>query len=152
MTRRRRSSTSTSQKVTRSLTQARITRGRTGRRKGASRRSSTTTAMPPLLHQGTTATKIPHRKRKRLIKNILLIILVSLTIQMHICCLFHLENLLTFMEKTICFGVIKRVVIYFLSILVFGKLWKTECILTAVIIPYLLMSKLIRMPRLLQCY
>jgi hypothetical protein len=49
-----------------------------GRRKGVSRRSSTTTAMPPLLHQGTMMTKIPHQKRKWLIKTILLITLVSL--------------------------------------------------------------------------
>jgi amino acid transporter len=40
---------------------------------------------------------------------------------MLIYCLFHLENPLTLMEKTILFGVIKCVVIYFLSILVFGK-------------------------------
>jgi hypothetical protein len=59
--------------------------------------------------------------KKRLIKTIILITLVSLTIQMHNCCLFHLENPLTLMEKTILFGVIKCVVIYFLSILVFGK-------------------------------
>jgi hypothetical protein len=34
----------------------------------------------PLLHQGMTMTKTLHRKRKRLIKTILLIILVSLII------------------------------------------------------------------------
>jgi hypothetical protein len=35
---------------------------------------------------------------------------------------FPLENLHTLMEKAIHFGAIKCVVIYFLSILVFGKL------------------------------
>jgi hypothetical protein len=60
-------------------------------------------------------------KRKRLIKTIILITLVFLTIQMHICCLFHLENPITLMEKTILSGIIKCIVIYFLSILVFGK-------------------------------
>jgi hypothetical protein len=60
-------------------------------------------------------------KNKMVNQTILLITLISLTIQMHICCLFHLENPLTLMEKTILFGVIKCVVIYFLSILVFGK-------------------------------
>jgi amino acid transporter len=40
---------------------------------------------------------------------------------MHIYCLFYLENPLTLMEKAILFGVIKCVVIYFLSILVFVK-------------------------------
>jgi hypothetical protein len=34
----------------------------------------------------------------------------------------------TLMERTTHFGVIKCVVIYFLSILSFGKLWKMECI------------------------
>jgi hypothetical protein len=37
-----------------SPTQAQTTRGRMGRRRDASRRSYTTTAMPPLLHQGMT--------------------------------------------------------------------------------------------------
>jgi hypothetical protein len=36
--------------------------------------------------------------------------------------LFPLENLHTLMERTICFGVIKCVVIYSLSILAYGKL------------------------------
>jgi hypothetical protein len=40
------------------------------------------------------------RKRKLLIKTILLIILIFLTNQMHICYIFHLENLLTLIEKT----------------------------------------------------
>jgi hypothetical protein len=106
------------QKVTSPWTQAQITRGRMGRRIGASRRSSTTTAMPPL-HQRTM--KIPLQKRKRLIKTILLIILAFHTIQMLIYCIFHLANLLTLMGKTIHFGVIKCVAIYFLFILVFGK-------------------------------
>jgi hypothetical protein len=42
----------------------------------------------------------------------------------------------TLMEKTILFGVIKCVVTYFLSILVFGKLLKMECILIVLIIPF----------------
>jgi|SRR5690349_17477185 hypothetical protein len=42
--------------------------------------------------------------------------------------LFHSVNPHTLMEKTIIFGVIKCVVTYFLSILVFGKLLKMECI------------------------
>ena len=60
-------------------------------------------------------------KKKRLIKTILLIILVCLTIRMLIYCLFHLENPLTLMERIILSGVIKCIVIYFLSILVFAK-------------------------------
>jgi hypothetical protein len=47
-----------------------------------------------------------------------------------------LENPHTLMEKTIHFGLIQCVVTYFLSILVFGKLWKIECILIALIILY----------------
>jgi amino acid transporter len=58
---------------------------------------------------------------KQLIKSIHLIILAFHTIQMLIYCLFHLENPLTLVEKTILFGFIKCVFIYFLSILVFGK-------------------------------
>jgi DNA integrity scanning protein DisA with diadenylate cyclase activity len=81
------------------------------------------TAMPPL-HQGMTTTKTIRRKRKRLIRITLLIILASLIIRMLICYLFHSENPYTLMEKTIRFGVIKCVVTYFLSILVFGKLLK----------------------------
>jgi hypothetical protein len=50
--------------------------------------------------------------------------------------LFHLENLHTLMERTIYFGVIKCVVTYFLSILVFGKFLKMECILIALTILY----------------
>jgi hypothetical protein len=49
---------------------------------------------------------------------------------------FHLVNPLTLMEKPILFGAIKCIFIYFLSILVFGKLWKTECNLTVVTIMY----------------
>jgi hypothetical protein len=41
---------------------------------------------------------------------------------MHIYFQFPLENLHTLMERTIHFGVIKCVVIYFLSILAYGKL------------------------------
>jgi hypothetical protein len=40
---------------------------------------------------------------------------------MLIYCLFHLANPLTLMGKTIISGVIKYVVVYFLSILVFRK-------------------------------
>jgi hypothetical protein len=42
--------------------------------------------------------------------------------------LFLLENPHTLMERITHFGVIKCVVIYFLSILAFGKLWKMKCI------------------------
>jgi hypothetical protein len=104
----------------------RVTRRGTGRRRGASRRSFTTTAMPPLLHQETTTTTTLQRI-KRLIKTIHLIIPVFHTTQMHIYYQFLLENLHTLMENTIHFGAIKCVVIYFLSILAFGKLWKMEC-------------------------
>jgi hypothetical protein len=47
---------------------------------------------------------------------------------------FPLENLHTLMERTIHFRVIKCIVIYFLSILAYGKLWKMGCILIALII------------------
>jgi amino acid transporter len=77
--------------------------------------------MSPLLHQETTTTRTHLRKRKQKIKIILLITLAFHTIQMFIYCLFHLENPLTLMDKTILFGVIKCVVTYFLFILVFGK-------------------------------
>jgi hypothetical protein len=93
---------------------------RDGKKKSASRRSSITTAMPHLLHQGTTTT--PHQRKRRSIKIILLIISVFHTIQMHIYFLFLLENLHTLMERITHFGAIKCIVIYFLSILVFGKL------------------------------
>jgi hypothetical protein len=53
----------------------------------------------------------------------------SLIIQMLICYQFHLGNPHTLMEKTILSGVIKCAVIYFPSILVSGRLLKTECIL-----------------------
>jgi hypothetical protein len=49
-------------------------------------------------------------------------------IPMHIYFLFLLENLHSLMERITHFGVIKCVVIYFLSILAFGKLWKMGCI------------------------
>jgi hypothetical protein len=95
---------------------------RDGKKKGASRRSYTKTTTPPLLHQGMTMTKTPHPNGKRLTKITRLIILASRAIQMHIYFLFLLENLHTSMEKITHFGAIKCVVIYFLSILVFGKL------------------------------
>jgi hypothetical protein len=100
------------------------------------RRIKKITATPPLLHQGMTTTKTLRQKRKRLIRITLLIILASLIIQMLICYLFHSENLHTSMEKTIHFGVIKCIVTYFLSILVYGKLLKMECISIALIILY----------------
>jgi hypothetical protein len=96
------------------------------KKRGASRRSSTTTAMPHLLHQGTTTT--PRQRKRRSIKIILLIIPVFRTIRMHIYFIFHLENLHTLMERITHFGAIKCVVIYFLSIPAFGKLWKMGCI------------------------
>jgi hypothetical protein len=110
-----------SQKVTSPPTQDQTIRGRMERSRGVSRRSSTTTATPALLHQETTTMKTPRQKRKWLIKTILLIIHVSLIIRMHIYCLFHLENPLTSMEKINLSGVIKCVVICFLSILLFGR-------------------------------
>jgi hypothetical protein len=119
---------------------------RDGKKKTRIKRSSTTTATPPSLHQGMTTTKTLRRKRKRLIKIILLIILTSLIIRMPIYYLFHSENPHTLMERTIHFGVIKCVVTYFLSILVFGKLLKMECISIALTILYLLMSKYIKCP------
>jgi hypothetical protein len=136
-----------SQETTSLPTQAQVTRRGMGRRRGASRKSSTTTAMPLHLHQEMTMTL--HQKRKRLIRTTLLTILVCHTIQMRIYYQFLLENLLTFMEKTIHFGVIKCVVIYFHSILVFGKLYRMGCILIALITLYSLMNKFIRMPKLL---
>jgi hypothetical protein len=80
-----------------------------------------------LLHH-TTTTTTPQR-RKRLIKTIHLIIPVFHLIRMLICYQFHLGNLHTLMEKTTLSGVIKCVAIYFLFILVSGRLSKTECIL-----------------------
>jgi hypothetical protein len=107
---------------------------RDGKKRGASRRSYTMTATPPPLHQRMTMTMTTCPKERRLIKTIPLIILASLIIQMFICYQFHLGNPHTLMEKTILSGVIKCVVIYFLSILAFGKLWKTGCILIVRII------------------
>jgi hypothetical protein len=63
--------------------------------------------------------------------------------------LFHSKKPHTLMERTIHFGVIKCVVINFLSILVFGKLIKMECISIALTILYLSMSKYIKMHKLL---
>jgi hypothetical protein len=70
----------------------------------------------------TTTTMTLHQKRKWSIRTTLLTILACHTIQMRIYYQFPLENLHTLMEMTIHFGAIKCVVIYFLSILVFGKL------------------------------
>jgi DNA integrity scanning protein DisA with diadenylate cyclase activity len=128
------SPSSTSQEMTSLLTQARVKRRETRRRRGASRRSSTTTAMPRLLHHTTKTTTL--QKGKQLIKNIHLIIPVFHLIQMLICYQFHLGNLHTLMEKTTLSGVIKCVVIYFLSILVCERLLKTECILIVQTIPF----------------
>ena len=137
-----------SQKVTSPPTQAQTTRRNMGIRRGASRKSSTTIATTPL-HRGMTTTKTLHRKRKRLIKTILLIILASLIIRMPIYYLFLLEKPHTLMEKTIHFGDIKCAVTYFLSIIVFRKLLKMECISIALTILYLLMRRYIKMPKLL---
>jgi hypothetical protein len=79
-------------------------------------------ATPPLLPQGMTTTTTPCPRKRWLIKIILLIILAFPIIQMCICYQFPLENLHTLMERTIRFGVIKCVVIYFVSILAYGKL------------------------------
>jgi hypothetical protein len=65
-----------------------------------------------------------------------LIIPVFHLIKMLICYQFHLGNLHTLMEKTTLSGVIKFIVIYFLSILVSGRLLKTECILIVLTIPF----------------
>jgi hypothetical protein len=104
---------------------------RTGRRRGASRRSSTTIAMPHILHQGTTT---PRPRKRWLIKTTHLIIPVFRITQMPIYFLFLLENPHTLMERITHFRAIKSVVIYFLSILAFGKLWKMGCILIVWII------------------
>jgi hypothetical protein len=52
-------------------------------------------------------------------------------------------------KETIHFRVIKCAITYFLSILIFGKLLKMECISIALTILYLLMRKSIKMPKLL---
>jgi hypothetical protein len=67
---------------------------------------------------------------------------------MHIYCLFLLENPLTLMEKIILSGVIKCVVIYSLHLSIW-EIVEMECISIVVIILYLLMSKYIKMPKLL---
>jgi hypothetical protein len=88
-------------------------------------------------------------KKRWLIKTILLIIPVFRIIRMPIYFLFLLENPHTLMERITHFGAIKCVVIYFLSILAFGKLWKMGCILIVRIILCLLMNKFIKMSKLL---
>jgi hypothetical protein len=105
-----------------------------GKKKRRIKRSSTTTAMNPLLHQETTTMTILRQRKRRLIKTIPLIIPAFRTIQMPIYFLFLLENPHTLMERITHFGVIKCVVIYFLSILAFGKSWKMECTLIVRII------------------
>jgi hypothetical protein len=89
-----------SQGTTSPLTQDRVTRRGTGRRRGESRRSFTTTATPPLLHQETTT--MTRLKRNRLIKTIHLIILVFRSIPMLICFQFLLVNLHTFWSHKMC--------------------------------------------------
>jgi hypothetical protein len=84
-------------------------------------------------------------KKKRLIQIIHLIILVFLLIPMLICFQFLLVNLHTLMERTTLFGVTKCVVIYSLSILVFGRLLNMECNLIVRITWCLLTSKFIKM-------
>ena len=81
-------------------------------------------------------TPMTRLKRNRLIKTIHLIILVFRSIPMLIYYQLHLGNLHTLMEKTTHFGVTKCVVTYSLSILVFGRLLKTECILIILTIPF----------------
>jgi DNA integrity scanning protein DisA with diadenylate cyclase activity len=90
--------------------------------------------MPRLLHHTTTMTTL--QKGKRSIKTIHLITPIFHLIQMLICYQFHLGNLHTLMEKTTLSGVIKCLVIYFLSILVSVRLLKTECILIVLTIPF----------------
>jgi hypothetical protein len=90
---------STSQETTNPLTQSRVTRRGTRRKRGTSRRSYTMIAMPPLLHQGMTTTTRP--KERRLIKTTPLIILASLIVQMPIYFRFLLENPHTLMKKTV---------------------------------------------------
>jgi hypothetical protein len=110
-----------SQGTTSSLTLAQVIRRRTGRRRGASRRLSTTTAMNLLLHQETTTMTTLRQRKRRFTKTIPSIIPAFRTTQMPIYFLFLLENPHTLMERITHFGVIKCVVIYFLSILAFGK-------------------------------
>ena len=66
---------------------------------------------------------------------------------MLICYQFHLGNLHTLMEKTTLSRVIKCEAIYFLFILVSGRLLKTECTLIVLTMPCLSMSKFIKMPK-----
>jgi hypothetical protein len=75
--------------------------------------------------------------KKWLIKTIHLIIPIFHLIRMLICYQFHLENLHTLMEKITLSGVIKCVAIYFLFILVSGRLLKTECTLIVLTMPFL---------------
>ena len=75
-----------------------------------------------------------YEQRELLIKTTLLTILACRTIQMPIYFLFLLENPHTLMERITHFGAIKCVVIYFISILAFGKLWKMGCSLIVRII------------------
>jgi hypothetical protein len=75
-----------------------------------------------LLLQETTTMMVLRQRKRRLIKTIPLIIPVFHTIQMPIYSLFLLENPHTLMERITHFGVIKCVVIYFLSILAFTVL------------------------------
>jgi uncharacterized membrane protein (DUF485 family) len=114
---RKTSPSSVCRKTTSPLTLAEVIR-RTRRRRGESRRSSTTIATSLPLPQETTTTT---RKRNRLTQILHLIILVFRIIPMPICFLFLSVNLHTLMERTMLFGVTKCVVTFFLSILVFGR-------------------------------
>jgi hypothetical protein len=64
----------------------------------------------------------PRPRKRRLIKTIPLIIPIFRIIRMPIYFLFLLENPHTLMERITHFGAIKCIVIYFPSILAFGKL------------------------------
>jgi hypothetical protein len=97
-----------------------VIRRRTGR-KGVSRRSSTTTTTTSLLLPKRTTTTTTTRKRKQSTQTFLLITLVFLIIQMHICFPFLLVNLHTLMERTTDFGVTKCVVTCSLFIQVYGR-------------------------------
>jgi hypothetical protein len=66
--------------------------------------------------------------RSHKMRIILLIIFLIIPIFHTIILIILLENLHTLMERITHFGAIKCVVIYFLSILAFGKFWKMGCI------------------------
>src|SRR5688572_17122155 len=92
------------------------------RRQGASRRSSTTTTAMSLLLPKRTTTTTTTREGNRLIRTFLLTTLVFRKVQIHICSPFLSTSLHTLMGRTTDFGATKCVVIYSLSILVYGRL------------------------------